>query len=99
MHDVVIDSLEKQHDLGKRSDTEFKPEAWVYCVAEVQNVYSGKEIIPVCVKLDIKINLLTYVVEKAMERLEVGWEAVRNRKKLRDKVVHLIRYNLGGYLS
>lgn len=47
MHDVFIDALEKQHDLGKRSDTGFKPEAWVYCLAEVQNVYTGKEIIPV----------------------------------------------------
>lgn len=47
MLDIFIDALEKQHDLGKRSDTGFKPEAWVYCVAQVQNVYSGKETIPV----------------------------------------------------
>ena len=47
MHDIFIDSLEKQHDLGKRSDTGFKAEAWVYCVAQVQSVYSGKEAIPV----------------------------------------------------
>ncbi len=45
MHDVFIDALEKQHNLGKRSDTGFIPEAWVYCVAEVQNVYTGKGII------------------------------------------------------
>lgn len=38
MHDVFTNALEKQHDLGKRSDTEFKPEVWVYCVREVQNV-------------------------------------------------------------
>ncbi len=47
MHDIFIDSLEKQHDLGKRSDTGFKAEAWVYCVAQVQSVYPGKEAIPV----------------------------------------------------
>lgn len=47
MHDVFIDALERPYDLGKRSDTGFKPEAWVYCLAEVQNVYTGKGIIPV----------------------------------------------------
>ena len=36
MHDVFIDAFEKQHDLGKRSDTGFKPEAWVHCAAKVQ---------------------------------------------------------------
>lgn len=46
MNDIFMDALEKQHDLGKRSDTGFKSEAWVYCVAQVQNVYSGKETIP-----------------------------------------------------
>ena len=30
MHDVFIDALEKQHDLGKRGDTGFKPEACAY---------------------------------------------------------------------
>lgn len=43
MHNVFINALEKQHNLGKRSDTGFKSEAWVYCPAEVQNVDSGKK--------------------------------------------------------
>lgn len=47
MHGAFIDVLEKQHDLSKRSDTGFKFEAWVFCIAEVQNDYSGKEVIPV----------------------------------------------------
>ena len=47
MHDTFIDALENQHDLGKRSDTGFKPEAWAYCVTRVQDVYAGKEAIPV----------------------------------------------------
>lgn len=46
IHNVFIHALEKRQNLGKRSDTSFKPEAWVYCIAEVQNVYSRKEIIP-----------------------------------------------------
>lgn len=46
MHDLFINALEKQHDLGKRSDTEFKPEVWVYCATEVQNVYTGKKNYP-----------------------------------------------------
>ena len=47
MHDTFIEALEKQHDLGKRSDTGFKLEAWVFCMAEVQNAYTGEEAIPV----------------------------------------------------
>ena len=59
MHDVFIDAFEKQHDLGKLNDTGFKPEAWVYCVAEVQNVYTGKGIIPV-EKLKNKLDHICY---------------------------------------
>lgn len=46
---ALINALQEQHDLGKRSDKGFgfKPEAWAICVAEVQNVYSGKEAITV----------------------------------------------------
>lgn len=47
MHDTFIKALEKQHDSGKRSDTGFKPEAWIFCVARVQNVYTGNEPIPI----------------------------------------------------
>ena len=46
MHDIFIDALEKQQDSGKLSDTRFKQEAWMFCVARVQNVYTGNE--PIC---------------------------------------------------
>lgn len=35
IHDLFIDELEKQHDLGKYSDIQFKLRVWVYCIAEV----------------------------------------------------------------
>ena len=46
---AFTNALQEQHDLGKRTDTGFgfKPEAWAICVAEVQNVCSGKEAITV----------------------------------------------------
>lgn len=47
MHDTFIEALENQHNLGKRSDTGFKAEAWTYCVAEVQSVYTGEKTISV----------------------------------------------------
>lgn len=47
MIDTLIDALEKQHDLGRRSDTGFTPEAWAICAARVQAVYAGEETIPV----------------------------------------------------
>lgn len=47
MHNVFINVFEKQHNLDKRSNKKLKPEAWVYCVMEVQNIYTRKKIIPV----------------------------------------------------
>ena len=61
---MTNDALEKQHDLGKRSDTRFKPEAWVYCVADIQNVYTGKEIILV-EKLKNKLDHVCYNISYA----------------------------------
>lgn len=46
MLQTLVDSLEKQHDLGKRSNMGWKPEAWSVCLEDVQSVCTGKEFIP-----------------------------------------------------
>lgn len=46
MLQTLVDSLEKQHDLGKRSIMGWKSEAWSICLEDVQSVYTGTEVIP-----------------------------------------------------
>ena len=55
MINVFLELLEEAHDNGKRSDTGFKPEAWVQFRAGVQNVYLGDEHITVA-KLRSKLD-------------------------------------------
>ena len=43
MIEVFLKLLEEAHDNGKRSDTGFKPEAWVGFRAGIQAVYQGDE--------------------------------------------------------
>lgn len=38
---VFLQLLEEQHDLGKRSDTGFKPESWSIFREAVQKEYTG----------------------------------------------------------
>ena len=47
MLDTFIKLLEEQHDVGKRSDTGFKPEAWVICREAIQEKYTGIEYIKI----------------------------------------------------
>ena len=47
MIEVFLELLEEAHNNGKRSDTGFKPEAWVGFRAGVQAVYLGTEHITV----------------------------------------------------
>lgn len=58
MLQTLVDSLEKQHDLGKRSDTGWKPEAWSVCLEDVQSVYTGTEVIPL-EKLKAKLDYVS----------------------------------------
>ena len=43
MIEVFLELLEEAHNNGKRSDTGFKPEAWVGFRAGIQAVYQGDE--------------------------------------------------------
>lgn len=43
MIDVFLELLEEAHNNSKRSDTGFKPEAWVEFRAGIQSVYLGDE--------------------------------------------------------
>ncbi len=47
MIEVFLELLEEAHNNGKRSDTVFKPEAWVGFRAGIQAVYLGDEHITV----------------------------------------------------
>lgn len=38
---IFLQLLEEQHDLGKRSDTRFKPEAWNIFRERIQSEYKG----------------------------------------------------------
>ncbi len=57
MLDTFIKLLEKQHDLGKKSDTGFKPEAWVICCEAIQEKYTVTEYIKI-EKLKSKLNFV-----------------------------------------
>lgn len=47
MLDTFIKLLEEQDDLGKRSDTGFKPEAWMIFREAIQEKYNGIEYIKI----------------------------------------------------
>lgn len=106
IHDTFIATLKTQHDLGKHCDTGFKPEAWGYCVGEVQRVYTGSETIPienlknkhyhVYIFNSENVCLFIFIVEKTMEQLDMGRGTIWKEERSCNKIVYCSRYNMEG---